>query len=61
MRSRTDDALFKIGYIYFCFPAQQFVVDKPADSLFHVCYFDSSSSFLNTLSTSALKSALSFL
>lgn len=39
MRSCTDDALLKIGYIYFCFPAQQFVVDKPADSLFHVLLF----------------------
>lgn len=39
MRSRTDDALLKIGYIHFCFPAQQFVVDKPADSLFHALLF----------------------
>lgn len=46
MRGCADDALLKVGYIHFRFPAQQFVVDKPADGLFHVCLFGQFFQFL---------------
>lgn len=39
VRGRADDALLEVGHIHFRFPAQQFVVDKPADGLFHAHLF----------------------